>query len=269
MTRKPVLVATDLSGRDDRALDRALQLARQQGTRASVVHVLAAGHEPGEAMTAEVRQSLADPAADVDILLPSGSAPATIAATADQCGAGLIVVGVARMTELRDYILGTAVDYVVRHARVPTLVVKRRPHKPYAKILIATDFSDGSRAALLAAAAQFPDARLDLINAYHVPFEGRIKSADVHDLAKSESERMMEEFLQHESIPQQLRSRVVVHIRKGQVEEAVRLAFGELETDLFAIGAHGASGFVHATIGSRAAALLRWAPMDTLVVRAP
>ena len=36
----PILLATDLSARGDRALDRALQLAKERGTQLIVLHVM-------------------------------------------------------------------------------------------------------------------------------------------------------------------------------------------------------------------------------------
>src|SRR3546814_4312648 len=65
----------------------------------------------------------------------------------------LIVTGVARYNSIGDYFLGPAVDHIIRNAAQPVLVVRRRVTGAYDRLLVATDLSDCSREAFLAAAA--------------------------------------------------------------------------------------------------------------------
>ena len=85
----------------------------------------------------------------------------------------LIVTGIARDETLGRLLLGTTVEKLARQARQPVLVVKTRPRKPYHDVLVATDFSPGSRQALRAALQLVPDANLTLFHAYDVPFQGK------------------------------------------------------------------------------------------------
>ena len=131
---KPILVATDLSARSDRAIDRATFLAQQWGVRLFVLHAL----EPGSRLEAKpelaeqaIRAALPDPEADVGIVPAIGPAPTVIVEAAASAGCGLIVTGVARFNHVSDFLIGTAVDHVIRHATAPVLVVKQRPHGPY------------------------------------------------------------------------------------------------------------------------------------------
>src|SRR3546814_4410211 len=88
--------------------------------------------------------------------------------SSDVCSSDLLIVtGVARYNSIGDYLLGTVVDHIVRRAQAPVLVGRRRPAHPYRRIVVATDLSDCSRAALLSAARLFPGADFTLVHAFH------------------------------------------------------------------------------------------------------
>lgn len=100
---KPVLVATDLCARTDRAVDWATQLAREWDVRLMVLHAI----EPDSRLHARpklaneaMREVLPDPRADVDILPASGPAPTAIVDAAKSADCALIVTGVARFNHL-------------------------------------------------------------------------------------------------------------------------------------------------------------------------
>ena len=159
---RSILVATDLSARSDRAVDRALELGREWNADVHVVHAI---ERDAPTTALDVRRVLPDPGAKAGVSLPYGPAPKAITDTARELKADLLVTGVARYNDLGDYLLGTAVDHVVRNAPCPVLVVKQRVHGPYGRLLVASDFSKGAGAALLAAAALFPEAGLHLVHA--------------------------------------------------------------------------------------------------------
>jgi nucleotide-binding universal stress UspA family protein len=267
---RPVLVATDLSARSDRAVDRATLLASQWDVRLIVLHALEAGSrldaEPELAERA-IRASLPDPQADVSIVPAIGPAPTMIAQAAAQADCSLIVTGVARLNHVGDYFIGTAVDHVVRHATVPVLVVKQRPHQPYAAILVATDCSSCSRQALLAAARLFPEAALHLIHSYHVPYEGWLPSEAVSQEVARETQEELDAFVQDPAIPDTVRERITAHLGYGELLSVVRKTVDQVGADLVVLGTHGRGGFIHALIGSMAEELLRCVTQDTLMVR--
>jgi len=267
---KPILVATDLSARSDRAVDRATSLAQQWGVRLNVLRVT----EPGSPMKTGsdfdeelVRAILPDPSADVDIVPAIGPAPTMIVEAAAQAGCGLIVTGVARFNHIGDYFIGTAVDHVVRIATVPVLVVKQRPHRPYRSILVATDYSSCSRQALLTAAAFFPNAELHLIHAYHVPYEGRFRSDEVRQDVTRDEQADLDAFVQDAAIPDTVRARINASLGYGESHTVVWNAANNIGADLVVFGTHGRSGFIPAVFGSMAEELLRFVPQDTLMVR--
>lgn len=270
---KAILVATDLSARCDRAIDRAAKLAKQWDKTLAVLHVIEKGQENIDAEDGTVIESvyatLPDYAEKVEILIESGSAPKTIARVAEETGATLIVSGVARYNSFGDSILGTAVDYIVRYAKVPVLVVKQRPVKPYSSILVATDFSRCSRFALIRAGEFFPDARLHLVHAYHVPYEAWLKSDGVREEISRETEVELDAFLNDPEISEELRQRVEPEIKYGPMGPVIAKTIRDRKIDLVVLGSHGGGGFKHATIGSNAASLLSWVAPDTLMIREP
>jgi nucleotide-binding universal stress UspA family protein len=270
-TQHPVLVATDLSARSDRAVDRAVFLAEQWGVRLKVVHVFEA--EPWSELDytrigeAAVRAVLPDPTKDVDILLLDGSAPTAIVKAAKENECGLIVTGVARHNNLGDYITGTAVDHIVRHASQPVLIVKQRSREPYRSVVVATDFSDCSGEALVAAAGLFPDAMFHLVHAYHVPYAGWLDDEETREEFKQIAEKEMDVFLERCNLPESVQERVRPEFVYGGPGTAVLRAVKQIAPDLVVLGTHGRGSLAHATIGSTASHLLRNLRVDTLMVR--
>ena len=127
----PVLVATDLGARSDRAVDRACLLAQAWGAPLKVLHAVEPGswadRNPALAMGA-ARAVLPDPSLAADILLAHEPAPQAIVRAAQETGCGLIVAGVARFNQVGDFLIWTTVDHALRNAAVPVLVVKQRVH---------------------------------------------------------------------------------------------------------------------------------------------
>src|SRR5690606_2887123 len=145
---------------------------------------------------------------NANIILKSGSAPAQIAKAAQEIGSSLILTGVARFNDVGDYVLGTAVEHVIRHSVVPVLVVKRRPISEYCSIVVATDLSEPSLRALIVTAEMFPKARLILTHAFLGPSEAWLKSEEMRRQCDRASERELETFLSAGNLPPSVRSRI-------------------------------------------------------------
>lgn len=175
------------------------------------------------------------------------------------------MTGVARFDSPRDYILGTTVDYLVRRSPAPVLVVKRRPRKPYERLLVATDFSDCSVQALKTAIEMFPTAEFRVVHSFHAAFEAFLERETTIGLVRAESDRAMEQLL--DSIPDDARSRVEGLNVEGLLGDVIPAQLAEWRADMLVVGSHGRGGFAHATVGSIASALLQSAECDVMVVR--
>ena len=273
---KSVLLATDFSNRCDRPLDRALSLTEDWNARLVLLHVLERGRA---SLSEEERRGdeerlkekmLAETGlgGKIETRIARGDVAEAVASVAAETGADLIVTGVARMDEFGDFVLGNTVDRLVRHSPAPVLVVKKRARVPYDDIVVATDFSDCSATALRTAAAMFPAARLHLVHAYHVPFEGMISKEGNQAAFEKEHLAEMKRFLADAALPPSVTERLTPHVVYGETGSVVHTVVATTRASLAVIGTHGRTGFIANMIGSIAEALLSTLDCDVLAVRA-
>ncbi len=262
------MVATDLRARSDRAIDRAIQLGHQFDLPVTVLHVAEREQDCDVRMDLQsaVRLVLPTPDDDVGILTLTGPVPRTIAETASDQNAVLLVTGVARLNSLSDYILGTAVDKIIRYSKVPVLVVKHRPHRAYGRIVCAVDFSPHSGGALCAALRLFPQAELIALHAYHVPYESWQKDAYVREETERDARKNFEGFIANLPVADGDRERIKTHLEYGGVGEVLQNEIARVDPDLVVFGTHGMGGFRQATLGSIASSLLQCTVPDALIV---
>ncbi len=283
---RTILLATDLSARCDRALDRAARLSREWGGRLVVLHVLdpaerflerrhldylPAWRRPAERqrlVERRLRRDLGDTVPSLEVRVVEGDPAERIVDVAQSSACDLVVTGVARDETLGRALLGSTVDRLVRHSPVPVLVVRRRG-APYGKVLVAIDFSESSRHALDVAARLFPDAALTLAHAFDPPFAGLLDDRS-HDEGVAAAERAVRDtFLAGSALSDEQRRRLEVVIAPGKPETMIRTYMEDNDIDLVVLGTHGRSAVFEVLIGSTAKRLLEGAPGDVLLVRDP
>ena len=272
MTHKPVMVATDLSARCDRPIERAVKLAQDWSVKLIVLHVLdpALPENPKRTrldIETQILDEVPPTKGEVEVIVQEGVVADTINKVANEKDCGIIVTGVASYNSLGDIFLGHPVDKLIRHAEAPVLVVKRKPVKSYKNIVIATDFSNCSMDALNVAASLFPEAALHLVHAYHVPYETWLKSDQVKIEVKKEEHDLMDQFLAKHIVDDNILKRLDISIDEGNLGTVLSNKIEETKSDLLVLGTHGRSGFMRATIGSNAKTILGWAVQDVLMVR--
>ena len=262
-----IIGATDFSARADRAVDRAIRLGEELGLEVELVHAIE--YNPGrkidrETLDRRMRDILPKTDVPISFSYPEGSVPAAVANRAEEVDAAMMVLGVARYNSIGDYFLGTAVDRIVRGTSKPVIVVKNRPHDPYRKILVATDFSGPSSAALDWAATTFPKAEICLLHAFAIPFEAWNKAPYVAEEIEKEAKARLDAML--DELPEELLSRCSPHVVRGNLCSAINRMIDEQGIDLVVVGSQGETGFRHATIGSQASAVLETAKVDTALI---
>lgn len=272
MSGKAILLATDLSARCDRPLERALMLAQDWRTKLLLLHVVDPGSAQASgaslrAIEAKIADEMPVTDADVEILVKPGDVARTIEETAQSRQCDLIVTGVARYNSLGDILLGNPVDQLIRSAPVPVLIVKRRPRHAYRNILVATDFSDCSLQALNAAAELFPDPAIHLVHAYHEPYSAWLSSDQVAQDVKAEEQTALTRFLARRTISDAVFDRVNGSIEKGDLGAVLARKLATTKADLVALGTHGRGALSSATIGSNARHILSWVREDVMMVR--
>lgn len=280
---KKLLMATDLSARSDRALERAVKLAREVGAELTIVHVvdedlpagLAAAHSG--AAKQEIRDHLdrlaEDNDVDISIEVVFGKGYASILELSENTDTELVVLGMHRENALMDMFRGTTVERIVRASNVPTLLVRDRVSRPYRRVMVGVDFSVYSRRAVEFAVKFVPKGEFHLVHAYDVPFKGFLRGQDTRrEVSKHHQigfETMIEEematFLASLHPNQPKLERVM---EEGLVRDVIHRQISYLEPDLLVIGTHGRTGVAHAFLGSIAEDLLRDPPCDVLAVKA-
>ncbi len=279
---KEIVVATDLSPRTARAVERAAMLAKEQGAHLTVVSAV------DDALPADMARDMAERAkAKIDhqlqVLAQKNGFKATshivfgrhfeaILDAANDARADLLVLGRHRKGHVRELFRGSTGERVIRYGRLPVLLVRNIARKPYKRILIGADFSPASERAAGFACQHFKDAALEICHAFDMAFAGLMGGVRTGSKRTAKDEAaiaaMVEEekryFLKRLGKPaHNLRFHHVI----GQAEEVLRREVRRRKPDLLVLGTHGRGALARAVIGSVAENFLRDPPCDILVVR--
>jgi len=283
---RTILLATDLSSRCDRAMDRAAQLANLWAARLIVLNVLEQDQQVLDrrqmadlpswrqspdrqaVVAAQVRRDLREDLKAVEVRVVDGVAASTIDEVAREVGADLIVIGIARDETFGRYFLGSTVERLSRQTPVPLLIVKSRL-RPYREVLIATDFSPPSQHALTAASQFFPTVPLTLLHAWEVPFAGFLDKPQFRSELGQLEKEACNEFVSQSQLSAQQRQNLRVLVEHGNPEVMVRAYMQDRNVDLVVVGTHGRSGLFDIRLGGTAKRILETAPGDVLLIREP
>ncbi|MAM73384.1 universal stress protein [uncultured Tistrella sp.] len=279
-----ILLATDLSARSDRALDRAVALARETGAALTVLHVSEpdAAEEIGtedRLRQAEARLLADLPAAVLaDIGTPTGPVTirtrvadgdpaATIRRIAEDEGFDLIVTGLARSEPLGRLLLGDTVDKLLRRSTVPVLVVRQRATCPYRQMLIATDLSAPARRAAEAALTLLPDVPATVIYAFDVPFQKMSADPAAQISAHGDTAaRRLTNDIDALAVPTARLNGLTRIVLPGPADQAVAAELARDHADLVVLGTRGQGVVAEAVLGSMAKRILAMTNQDALVV---
>lgn len=281
---RKILLATDLTSRCDRALDRAVQLAEQLGGELVAACVMDPGDtpqfyldrtrrswrripDPAERMRWRLKRDLSSASDEIRIVVVEGDPAEKIAEIANRENVDLIVTGTARAESLGRMLFGSTVNRVLREVTAPILVVHDRPAGPYRDIVIATDFSNASIGALNTVARLFPSGELTLFHGYDIPFAGFIVDRDIKSELRSMEKEITAKFLNDERIDAALKDRLAVVIEHGTPDTLLGDFIDERGVDLTVIGSHGRGAVFDALIGSTAKRLVETLEGDLLIVR--
>lgn len=174
-----VLVPQDLSSQSFNAAWRAALVARDLDAPLQLLHVHAGGDAPeaGEELlrlAAEIRGRVE---IDVEVQLACGDALAeTVRASRD---AALVVIGSRRGNPLRELVLGTQAERLIRLCRVPVLVVKRPANGGYRRVLVPVQLGPEAGAVIAAATRLSRNPRLEVLHALDTREEIAMRACDV------------------------------------------------------------------------------------------
>lgn len=275
-----ILVATDLSERSTRAVERAVRLSVQHGSELRILHVVddalpaPVAREVRTNAKAHLKETVASIHKDVvrrtQIDIRLGTIWKTILEAAEETGAGLIILGSHRSHGIADSFPGTTLDRVAKRAHVPVLKAISDAKAGYRNVAVGVDFSPAAQIAVVCAATLAPDARMTLASTYHVFFKEFIDRAEPGDSDVRAEKRRIERELQEQmyeflkSCPQRSDGYKTTFLEGGTVNVLSALVRTK-DVDLICVGAHGRSWLAEAFLGSTARELLSSAPCDVLV----
>lgn len=274
-----ILLATDVSARSDRALDRAMMLASRDGAELVVLHVIepVTGSryyprtQPIPVLAGLVRQQLlhdlGECAEKAQIRIEEGDPAEVIERVARELASTVVVVGVARVERLGRFVLGNTVERLVRAVEAPLLIVTDRPRKRYERIAVAVDFTPVSTQMIELATAVFPEQRITAIHAYQPLTYGLAGTEVAAAQWRQVAETSFSEWLAGANLSPEARARVVRRIEYGDPSRLIRDAAAHGGFDLVVIGTRGRGRIFEFFIGSVAKDILAELPCDALFVR--
>ncbi len=270
---KDFMVATDLSERSDRALRRAIALARAHGGRCHLVHIVDEGL-PDEtarsyraAAMAQLERIVQAEAGDTELRarVVSGDPLVEIPRMARELEADLVVLGLHRPRAFLDRLRETTMERLVQLMRRPVLLVHDRADHPYRKILVPVSFSPACATALTAARALAPQAEIAAFHAVHLPFSGLTGEGPGGPMDRElthEAEAARAVWCEGQGLAAELCAVTPV---SGSLGETVDAQIARENPDLIALGVHTRSGMAPYALGSFAARLVRNPPTDLLL----
>jgi nucleotide-binding universal stress UspA family protein len=285
---KKILLATDLGASCDRAMERALKLAKEQNAKLYIVHALP--NYKAKALRSTLKQETEDlikgyltdykDANDVDITIEidakqEGPANKHILNAVHKIKPNLIIMGMHSKPKILDMFIGTTLERVARKSTQPLLMVKNKPTGSYQSIVSSTDYAPASRAALRTAMELSPAAAFEIVHVYQAPMACPT-TADFALEMFTETEKVQNKamiaFMNTETAyfkktfkkPNKKLSHKLV---EGVIYNTLAKEVKNWKADLLTIGAHGALVMTHSKLGGIASYILANPPCDVLLVR--
>ena len=281
-----IVVATDFSPPAKDAFSRTLQLPLRTGASIELLHVMPDERDPDAAGLRELeamRQlelardeavAALGTAAGIHASLVRGLPFATIAERAHHARADLVVVGRHGERSLRDLLIGSTAERVIRNGSTSVLVVGGKPAAHYRRPLVAIDMSPSSRLAL-ELAAELRDPGLEAIDVLHViDLPLRMYASEGQLVPALERRRGELEHSVRAEVVQFLAGvaagvRWNLAIELGDARSTILEQARRRGSDLLALGTKGRTGLTRVLVGSVAEGVIRHAPCDVVVARLP
>lgn len=281
-----ILIATDLTERSRRALERGFLLARELDASAVVVHVVdedlpaasrAEAAEKAEmALARDVEDRAQAAGVEATFQVLTGRPEVEIPRLTSSSDIDLAILGPGEAGARQNRSFGaTTAGRILLANHTATLLVKLDALAPYRQSVVGVDFSVHSRAAIRQTLRIAPGANLHLVHAYQVPFQGFLSRSDVSGELAYAERLEFNTFIKEEMDALEQRAErlgVLAGSIQGTVEEGdprvvLRDACGRVNAELLVIGTHARTGLSEAIWGSVAADILEDPPCDLLVVR--
>jgi nucleotide-binding universal stress UspA family protein len=288
-TIRSVLAASDFSVDAAGAAHRAALLAGEHGATLQLLHVVGSdllselrerlriSDDVQQLLLADARRSLDALANDVqraahttpERFVRTGDVLEEILAAADH--ADVLVLGAHGMRPVRDLLIGTTAERLLRKSRRPMLVSKQEPSTSYRRVLVPVDFSTHSIATLRFAHQVAPNAALLVFHAYECPYETKLRQANVSDRiikqfhidSRDRALSNMENLRDKAAAPV---ARTAFSVDCGVAKTSIAAKAADYGADLIVLGKHGLSFVDELFLGGVTRHTLARATCDVAVV---
>lgn len=280
---KRILVATDFSTRSDRALRRAIYLAKSLPAALSLVHVVDED-QPKRLVDTQVEttghllQEQADGIREMDGIecdwqVIRGGPGVALGIAAKEAGADLLVLGPHRQQTLRDVFFGTTAERTMRTSPSPILTAKGVPNGSYRHVLLAVDMSDCSSDAIgvFTSLGLGRNAAVSLVHVFDAAAAtmmtrtavAREEISDYMEDEKRKASVALLKFLETQPIDP---GNIHVVPEHGSVAATIATLAAQISADLIVVGTRGLNGAKKLFLGSVAEKIIGESECDTLAV---
>lgn len=285
-----IVAALDLEAGSDEVLARAIQLATVHAARMIVLYVVEGEPLPQAATLSdrsedELRDDLKQHALAAiehrliasgrtrrtEVQVEFGSPHEVITHVAFERSADLIVIGPGKGHSLKEKILGSTADRIIRSAAAPILVVRKHSAEPYREVVVAVDFSLQSELAAKEARRLTPQAALQLVHTDAIPLTfqqamlrvgtSQSEMEGYHSARAEHAHNELTAFVRNVLEDEKVATRVL----DGEPGQTLVRLSKETPIDLLVLGPHGRGIVRQALLGSVTQRVLREAECDVLI----
>jgi nucleotide-binding universal stress UspA family protein len=234
--------------------------ADRDGVRAQAIGQLLAG------LAGRIRDRIG-----IDVATEVVSDDPLRAATHASREARMLVLGLRRNNALRDWVLGTQAERLIRLSRAPVLVVKRDATAAYRRLLVPIDFGGGGPVAAAMAVALSRAPQLEIFHALDSRADVSLRASGVADAVLEDRRRHALQGARHRLM--QLADAVggaargaVPGVAFGPPAEMVVARAHAMRADLVVMGKRPRGAIADFLLGSVTQRVLAQARTDVLVV---
>lgn len=251
---KKILVATDLSSRADRAVLKAIKLAKSYKAHLTIVHIIdeetprALLDDAAKISQKEINYCIKGKVKDLkyDIKIIIGIPHSSILKTVLEENIDLVVLGLHRHIDKSQPMVGKVIERIIKNSMKPVLVVKNRPDFDYKNILVGIDFNIHSKKSLKLSLSLFKNSNFHLVHSYYMPFLGTMDNASIEENFKSNclsdlndmTKEVIKEFPSGSKNSFNISKKVV----NGSIFDVLKEEILYLKPELLVLGTHGRTG---------------------------
>lgn len=211
------LVAFDFSKSSSVVLEKAVSFTRKMDGELHVVHVIESSFFSKKIDLESIKErgflELSKNSSSIkkeNYHCVSGKVKIEVANTAKILNADIIIMGNSGETYfLNELLMGSHTKEIVKYAQTPILVMKSEHELDYKNILVLTDMSDESAAAIKKVTRFFPKSAATLVNLFYLPVNDKMglygfSDNDVNEYrekVKTDSKKNIESFLNSLALP--------------------------------------------------------------------